>query len=101
METILTSTTGLIPMLLSLIGVLATLQYLKGMKDLSKAMRFVFWGFLFIFLAKLQVFAFGVMPQKIYYFCGCVQKRALILFISANRSKNIRTFCEFCHGCLY
>ena len=69
METILTSTTGLIPMLLSLIGVLATLQYLKGMKDLSKAMRFVFWGFLFIFLAKLQVFAFGVMPQKIYYFC--------------------------------
>lgn len=42
METALTSTAGLIPMLLSLVGVLVTLQYLKGMADFSAAIRFIF-----------------------------------------------------------
>ena len=83
METALTSTAGLIPMLLSLVGVLVTLQYLKGMADFSAAIRFVFWGFVFIFAAKLLVFAAGFMPQGYYYFCSLLFHLCSAVFLTA------------------
>ena len=83
METALTSTAGLIPMLLSLVGVLVTLQYLKGMADFSAAIRFVFWGFVFVFAAKLLVFAAGFMPQGYYYFCSLLFHLCSAVFLTA------------------
>ena len=83
METALTSTAGLIPMLLSLVGVLVTLQYLKGMADFSAAIRFVFWGFVFVFAAKLLVFASGFMPQGYYYFCSLLFHLCSAVFLTA------------------
>lgn len=83
METALTSTAGLIPMLLSLVGVLVTLQYLKGMSDFSAAIRFIFWGFAFVFAAKLTTFANGFMPQVYYYFCILLFHLCSALFLTA------------------
>lgn len=73
MGTALISTSGLIPTLFGLIGVLAALQYLKGMVDFSKAVKQIFMGFAFIFLAKLLIFFAGYFKQGdnyslIYYF---------------------------------
>ena len=83
METTLTSTAGLIPMLLSLVGVLVTLQYLKGMADFSDAIRFIFWGFLFIFGAKLLVFIARFMPQGYYYFFSVFFHLCSAVFLTA------------------
>ena len=83
METALTSTAGLIPMLLSLVGVLVTLQYLKGMADFSAAIRFIFWGFAFIFAAKLLIFAARFMPQGYYYFCSLFFHLCSAVFLTA------------------
>ena len=83
METALTSTAGLIPMLLSLVGVLVTLQYLKGMTDFSAAIRFVFWGFACILAAKLLIFTARFMPQGYYYFCSLFFHLCSAVFLTA------------------
>ena len=70
METALTSTTGLIPMMLSLVGVLVALQYLKGMSDFSDAIRFIFWGFVFVFLSKILIFCSRSIGVEYYYFAS-------------------------------
>ena len=64
METNFASTAGLIPMALSLIGVLAALHYLKGMADFSTAIKFIFFGFLFILLSKILVLAVGSISTE-------------------------------------
>lgn len=65
-----TSTVGLIPMMLSLIGILAALQYLKGMADFSNAIRFIFWGFVFVLLTKVLIFASRFISVENYYFAS-------------------------------
>ncbi|MBR1777448.1 MAG: diguanylate cyclase [Alphaproteobacteria bacterium] len=70
METTLTSTAGLIPMMLSLVGVLVALQYLKGMAEFSEAVRFIFWGFVFVFFTKVLIFAAHFMSAEHYYFAS-------------------------------
>ena len=67
METTITSTAGLIPVSLSLVGLMAALQYLKGMTDYAAAVRLVFFGFLFLFAAKVLALATSVMPTEYYY----------------------------------
>ena len=68
METTLNSTAGIIPMLLSLIGVLVALQYLKGMSDFSDAIRYIFWGFVFVFLSKVLIFVSRMIGLEYYFF---------------------------------
>ena len=70
MGSAITSTTGLVPMVLSLIGILAALQYLKGMADFSNAIRFIFWGFVFVLLTKILIFASRFMSVENYYFAS-------------------------------
>ena len=67
METTVTSTAGLIPVSLSLVGLLAALQYLKGMTDYAAAVRLVFFGFAFLFVAKVLALAASLMPTDYYY----------------------------------
>ena len=83
METTLTSTAGLIPMLLSLIGLLAALQYLKGMDDFEETIRYVFWGFLCVFVAKLSVFTSRFMPDGYFYFQTLLFHLCSAVFLTA------------------
>lgn len=94
METALTSTAGLVPILLSLIGVLVTLQYLKGMSDFSDAIKFIFWGFIFVFASKLLLFAAGSLPEGYYYFVSLLLHliSAVFLIAGALRIKGIKLF---------
>lgn len=83
METTLTSTAGLIPMLLSLIGLLAALQYLKGMDDFEETIRYVFWGFACVFVAKLSVFTSRFMPDGYFYFQTLLFHLCSAVFLTA------------------
>ena len=68
MGTTFASTASLIPMILSLAGVLAALQYLKGMADFSAAIKFIFFGFLFVLLTKILILSSGFISTEKYYF---------------------------------
>ena len=94
MEAALTSTAGLVPILLSLIGVLVTLQYLKGMSDFSDAIKFIFWGFIFVFASKLLMFAAGSLSEGYYYFVSLFLHlvSAVFLIAGALRIKGIKLF---------
>ena len=78
------ATTGLIPMLFALAGVLVTLRYLKGVSDLTAAVRYVFLGFGCVFLSKLLVFGAKTLGDTYYYF-GNLSCRLLaaVFFIAA------------------
>ena len=83
METNFASTAGLIPMALSLIGVLAALHYLKGMADFSTAIKFIFFGFLFILLSKILVLAVGSISTEYYYFGSLLLHLWSAIFLTA------------------
>ena len=83
METTLNSTAGLIPMLLGLIGVMVSLQYLKGMSDFSDAIRFIFWGFAFVFLSKILVFVSRLIGLEYYYFSVLLFRLLSAVFLVA------------------
>lgn len=87
METALTSTAGLVPMMLSLVGVLVALQYLKGMSDFSDAISLIFWGFLFIFLSKVLIFASRFIPTGYYYFSSLLLHLWSAVLLTAGASK--------------
>ena len=94
METALTSTSGLIPMMLSLVGVLAALQYLKGMTEFSKAIRFIFWGFVFVLFEKILIFASRLVSPEHYYFVSLVLRlwSAVLLMAGAASIKGSKFF---------
>ncbi|MBR4126994.1 MAG: diguanylate cyclase [Alphaproteobacteria bacterium] len=94
METSLDSTVGLIPMMLSLVGVLTALQYLKGMADFSKAVQLIFWGFVCLFLTKVLLFASRFMSAEYYYFICLMLKlwSAVLLTAGAASIKGSKLF---------
>ena len=55
------ATSGLIPMLFALAGVMVTLRYLKGVSESILAIRYLFFGFLFVFFSKLLMFGVGFL----------------------------------------
>ena len=87
METTLSSTAGLIPMLLSLIGLLASLQYLKGMSDFSSAIRLIFFGFGCVFLTKILPFVSGFVSTEHYYFSSLTLQLWSAVFLMAGASR--------------
>ena len=87
MEASITSTTGLIPLLLSLTGVLVALQYLKGMSDFSDAVRLVFLGFVCTLLAKILIFVRGSMSDENYYCASLILQLWTAVFLMAGSSR--------------
>lgn len=68
METALNSTSGLVPMVFSLVGVLFALKYLKGQADFSKGISAVFWAFVCVLAAKLLIWPSSLLGEGYYYF---------------------------------
>ncbi len=87
METTLTSTAGIIPMLLSLIGLLASLQYLKGMSDFSSAVRLIFFSFVCVFLTKVLSFVSGFISAEYRYFTFLMLQLWSTVFLMAGASR--------------
>ncbi|MCQ2914071.1 MAG: diguanylate cyclase [Alphaproteobacteria bacterium] len=46
---------GLTPQIFGIIGVLFTLSYIKGMEEISKGCKLMFWGFVSLLLAKIFI----------------------------------------------
>lgn len=87
------ATSGLIPMLFALAGVMVTLRYLKGVSESITAIRYLFFGFLFVFLSKLLMFGAGFLGDT-YYYCASLAFRlmsAVLLIASACGIKGIKT----------
>ena len=79
------TTSGLIPMLFALAGVMVTLRYLKGVSESILAIRYLFFGFLFVFFSKLLMFGFGFLGETYYYCAGlaCRLMSAVLLVAAA------------------
>ncbi|HBO58346.1 MAG TPA: hypothetical protein DD624_00325 [Alphaproteobacteria bacterium] len=77
------TTSGLIPMLFALVGVMMTLRYLKGVSDLSGSIRCLFVGMGFVFLSKLLIFGVGVLGETYYYLISLLCRLLSAVFITA------------------
>lgn len=77
------TTSGLIPMLFALAGVMVTLRYLKGVSDSVAAIRYLFFGVLFVFLSKLLMFGIGFLGETYYYFAGLSCRLTAAVLIAA------------------
>lgn len=82
MGTALYSTSGLVPILFSLIGVLGALQYLKGQADFSKGISAVFFGFLCIFLLKLLIWVAPALGTYYSFLELLLRLLAAVFFIT-------------------
>jgi len=77
------ATSGLIPMLFALTGVMVTLRYLKGVSDSVAAIRYLFFGILFVFLSKLLMFGVGFLGETYYYFAALSCRLTAAVLIAA------------------
>lgn len=68
MGTALISSAGLVPVLFSIIGILLALRYLKDQTDFSKGIQAVFYGFVFVLVAKVFIWLIPVFEEAVYYF---------------------------------
>ena len=68
MGTALISSAGLVPVLFSIIGILLALRYLKDQTDFSKGIQAVFYGFVFVLVAKAFIWLIPVFEEAVYYF---------------------------------
>lgn len=86
------ATSGLIPMLFALAGVMVTLRYLKGVSESILAIRYLFFGFLFVFFSKLLMFGVGFLGETYYYCAGlaCRLMSAVLLVAAACGIKGIK-----------
>lgn len=78
------TTSGLIPMLFALAGVMMTLRYLKGVSDLAGAIRCLFIGMGFVFLSKLLMFCVGFLGETYYYLISLLCRLLSAVFITAS-----------------
>ena len=67
METV-ASSSGLIPVLFGITGVLLTLRYLKGLSDFVSALNYLFCGFVCVFFIKVLTAAHGSLGDPLFYF---------------------------------
>lgn len=83
MGTALNSTSGLVPMVFSLVGVLFALKYLKGQADFSKGISAVFWAFACVLAAKLLIWPSAVLGEGYYYFLELLLRLLSAVFFIA------------------